>query len=245
MENLEPSTIAHVFVVEDDESLAALVKDYFTLQGFKVSVEPRGDLATARILEEKPDAVILDIMLPGKNGIEVCRELRMHTQLPVIMLTARTDEVDQIVGLEVGADDYICKPVKPRLLLARVNAMLRRSAITASQPESNSNSGNIITIGKLSINKLKQEVTFDNEVVDFTTSEFNLLSLFASHADQVLSRDELLNSLRGFGYDGMDRTVDMLVSKLRKKLDDNPSKPFKIKTVWRKGYLFVSDAWQD
>ena len=243
MESIEPANIAHVFVVEDDESLAALVEDYFTLQGFTVTIEPRGDLAVERILQAKPDAVILDIMLPGKNGIEVCRELRQHSQLPVIMLTARTDEVDQIVGLEVGADDYICKPVKPRLLLARVNAMLRRSAITAAQPENNQ-SANVISIGELSINKLKQEVTFSGEVVDFTTSEFNLLTLFASHADQVLSRDELLNSLRGFGYDGMDRTVDMLVSKLRKKLGDNPSKPFKIKTVWRKGYLFVSDAWQ-
>ena len=112
----------HVFLVEDDESLASLVKDYLTLQDFKVSIEGRGDLAVARILTEKPDIVILDIMLPGKNGLDICRELRGSSQIPIIMLTARHDDIDQIVGLEVGADDYVAKPAQPRLLLARINA---------------------------------------------------------------------------------------------------------------------------
>lgn len=236
--------LGHVFLVEDDTSLASLVEDYFTMQGFKVTIEGRGDLATARILAEQPDVVILDIMLPGKNGLDICRELRAQSDLPVIMLTARTDEIDQIVGLEVGADDYICKPVQPRLLLARINALLRRT----HQAETNSkdeNSKEIFQFGQLSINKIKQEVFIGDEQIDLTTNELELLCLFAAHADQVLSRDDLLNNLRGFGYDGLDRTVDMLVSRLRKKLHDSSNKPQKIKTVWKKGYLFVSDAWQN
>ncbi|UAA38419.1 response regulator [Paraneptunicella aestuarii] len=236
--------LGHVFLVEDDTSLASLVEDYFTMQGFKVTIEGRGDLATARILAKQPDVVILDIMLPGKNGLDICRELRAQSDLPVIMLTARTDEIDQIVGLEVGADDYICKPVQPRLLLARINALLRR----AHQTESNNkdeNSKDIFQFGQLAINKIKQEVFIGDEQIDLTTNELELLCLFAAHADQVLSRDDLLNNLRGFGYDGLDRTVDMLVSRLRKKLHDSSNKPQKIKTVWKKGYLFVSDAWQN
>lgn len=233
--------LGHIFLVEDDESLAALVKEYFELQGFNVSTESRGDVATQRILAAAPDAVILDLMLPGMNGLDVCRQLRSHSDVPVLMLTARTDEIDQIVGLEVGADDYICKPVQPRLLLARVNAILRRTqkedtAVSASTQE-------IIQFGQLEINKSKRDVVLAGELIELTTSEMELLCQFAHHADEVLTRDQLLNNLRGFGYDGLDRTIDMLVSRLRKKLLDNASKPFRIKTVWKKGYLFVSDAW--
>ena len=239
--------IGHVFLVEDDTSLASLVEDYFTMQGFKVTIEGRGDLATQRILTEQPDVVILDIMLPGKNGLDICRELRGQSDIPVIMLTARTDEIDQIVGLEVGADDYICKPVQPRLLLARINALLRRATTQAEQSKTDDTPApetkGIFQFGTLSINKIKQEVALGEEQIELTTNELELLCLFASHADQVLSRDELLSKLRGFGYDGLDRTVDMLVSRLRKKLHDSSNKPLKIKTVWKKGYLFVSDAW--
>ena len=231
----------HVFLVEDDESLAQLVKDYLELQGYKVTLESRGDLATQRILEEKPDVAILDIMLPGKNGLDICRELRTQTNLPVMMLTARTDEIDQVVGLEVGADDYMCKPVQPRLLMARINALLRRFQTSGSDmPEQDEND---LRFGKLHVLAAKQEVYFDGEPVEMTTNETELLIHFARNADQVLSRDDLLNQLRGFGYDGLDRTVDMLVSRLRKKLGDDPAKPKRIKTVWKKGYLFVSDAW--
>lgn len=233
--------LAHIFLVEDDHSLATLVTDYFELQGYQVSVESRGDLATERIFQQQPDLVILDLMLPGKNGLDVCRELRADSDIPVLMLTARSDDIDQIVGLEVGADDYICKPVQPRLLLARVNALLRRSQsryVSKKTPEKG-----LLQFGKLSINTVKQTVTLGVEGVDMTTNEFELLCQFARNADTVLSRDDLLNNLRGFGYDGLDRTVDMLVSRLRKKLHDNASKAQKIKTVWKRGYLFVGDAW--
>lgn len=235
------STAIHVFLVEDDQSLASLVKDYFTLQGFKVSVEERGDIAVERILKEQPDIVILDIMLPGKNGLDICRELRAATQLPIIMLTARSDEIDQIVGLEVGADDYVPKPAQPRLLLARINALLRR---VCPEEKSKNSANTVLTFGDLSIDASKQEVYWQNKLMELTTNEFDLLHLLASHAGTILSRDDLLNKLRGFGYDGMDRTVDMLISRLRKKFSDDPSKPKRIKTVWKKGYLFVAEAWQ-
>lgn len=237
------STAIHVFLVEDDQSLASLVKDYFILQGFKVSVEERGDLAVDRILNEQPDIVILDIMLPGKNGLDVCRELRATSKLPIIMLTARSDEIDQIVGLEVGADDYVPKPAQPRLLLARINALLRRVTPknVETEPEENNK---VLTFGGLTIDASKQEVYWQNNLIELTTNEFDLLHLLASHAGHILSRDDLLNKLRGFGYDGMDRTIDMLISRLRKKFSDDPSKPKRIKTVWKKGYLFVAEAWQ-
>lgn len=233
--------LAHVFLVEDDRSLAQLVLEYLTMQSYKVTVEARGDLAIERILAAEPDLIILDIMLPGKNGLDICRELRPQTNVPIIMLTARSDEIDQIVGLEVGADDYIAKPVQPRLLLARINALLRRAksqSETAEKP-----AADIISIGALEINKRKQEVYLDKAAVELTTNEYELLNLFALSAGKTLSRDDLLNRLRGIGYDGMDRTIDMLVSRLRKKLGDDSAKPFKIKTVWKKGYLFVPDAW--
>lgn len=241
MSEQNSTQLGHVFLVEDDQSLASLVEDYLTLQGFKVTIEGRGDWATARILEAKPDIVILDIMLPGKNGLDICRELSGQTDVPVLMLTARSDEIDQIVGLEVGADDYMCKPVQPRLLLARINALLRR--VNTAEPQQTKTEHGGFVFGELAISQSKQEVHIAGELIDLTTNEFDLLCLFATHADQVLSRDELLNKLRGFGYDGMDRTVDMLVSRLRKKLLDDSAKPKKIKTVWKKGYLFVTDAW--
>jgi len=234
----------HVFLVEDDQSLASLVSDYLILQGFKVSIEERGDLATNRILNEKPDIVVLDIMLPGKNGLDICRELRASSTLPIIMLTARGDEIDQIVGLEVGADDYIAKPAQPRLLLARINALLRRIE-SDQQDNSVQNQSDELTFGDLSIQSQKQEVYWQKRLVELTTNEFDLLNLLAQNAGTILSRDDLLNQLRGFGYDGMDRTIDMLISRLRKKFDDDPSKPKRIKTVWKKGYLFVAQAWEN
>lgn len=235
-------TTTHIFLVEDDESLASLVEDYLVLQGFKVSVEGRGDLATERILAEAPDIVILDIMLPGKNGLDICRELRTTSQIPIIMLTARSDDIDQIVGLEVGADDYVPKPAQPRLLLARINALLRR-AQSESEVDTEEKSQDLLSFDDLSIQVSKQEVMWQGELVELTTNEFDFLLLLANNAGEILSRDDLLNSLRGFGYDGVDRTIDMLISRLRKKFSDDPAKPKRIKTIWKKGYLFVADAW--
>lgn len=234
--------VLHVFLVEDDQSLASLVSDYLILQGFKVSIEERGDLATNRILTEQPDIVILDIMLPGKNGLDICRELRAASTIPIIMLTARSDDIDQIVGLEVGADDYIAKPAQPRLLLARINAILRRINTDKNEHQQGTKTTEL-EFGDLLIQGQKQEVYWQQQLVELTTNEFDLLYLLADNAGTILSRDDLLNQLRGFGYDGMDRTIDMLISRLRKKFNDDPSKPKRIKTVWKKGYLFVAQAW--
>jgi DNA-binding response OmpR family regulator len=231
----------HVFLVEDDQALAALVKDYLCLQGFKVTIEERGDLACERILTTSPDIVVLDIMLPGKNGLDICRELRAKSQIPIIMLTARSDDIDQIVGLEVGADDYIAKPAQPRLLLARINALLRRAG--PNETEHNVHSQQVLNFGQLSIHAEKQEVYWQQRLVELTTNEFDLLHILAKHAGSILSRDDLLNQLRGFGYDGLDRTIDMLISRLRKKFNDDSAKAKRIKTVWKKGYLFVAQAW--
>lgn len=242
MSQTSTSESTHVFLVEDDHSLATLVSDYLTLQGFKVSVEGRGDLAGERIFNENPDIVILDIMLPGKNGLDICRELRAVSKIPIIMLTARSDDIDQIVGLEVGADDYVAKPAQPRLLLARINALLRRVQQDNSEQSQDTRIADL-SFGELLIQVQKQEVYWQAQLVELTTNEFDLLFLLADHAGTILSRDDLLNKLRGFGYDGLDRTIDMLISRLRKKFNDDPSKPKRIKTVWKKGYLFVADAW--
>ena len=234
---------AKLFLVEDDQGLASLVKEYFEMHGFHVTVEHHGEQAAQKILAAKPDIVVLDLMLPGKNGLDICRELRNHSQIPVLMLTALTDDVDQIVGLEVGADDYICKPVQPRLLLARVKAILRRFSANDAGAQSKSTQ-EIMQFGQLAINNSRQLVELAGQPLELTTSELALLTLLAEKAGQIVSRDELTNALRGFAYDGLDRTVDTLVSRLRKKLGDDGNHPQKIKTVWKKGYLFVADAWE-
>jgi len=235
------TSLANIMLIEDDDSLAELVSEYLTNQGYHVTVVNRGDNALPAIMEQNPDLVLLDIMLPGKNGLDVCRELRGQSNVPVIMLTARTDDIDQVVGLEVGADDYICKPVQPRLLLARINSLLRRAKTV--EPGGDSGKKQQYQFGSLTINSARQEVTLQQEVVNLTTNEIELLVYFADHPDTVLSRDDLMNQLRGFEYDGLDRTIDMLVSRLRRKLEIDPGKPERIKTIWKKGYLFVSDAW--
>lgn len=234
------SCFAHVMLIEDDDSLAALVCDYLREQGYQVTWIARGDIALEEILTHQPDIVLLDLMLPGKSGTDVCSELRTQSDVPVIMLTARSDEIDQIIGLELGADDYICKPVQPRLLLARITSLLRRSNKTH---ESEKAASGAIRFGQLAIYPHKQEVMLSGKPISLTTNEMDLLTCFADKPDTVLSRDDLMTRLRGFEYDGIDRTVDMLVSRLRRKLEANPAEPKRIRTIWRKGYVFVSDAW--
>jgi len=225
----------HIFLVEDDERLAELTKEYLENHGFKVSHETRGDQAVERILSAVPDLVILDLMLPGLNGLEVFKQLQSVYVGPVLMLTAKDEDFDQILGLELGADDYVVKPVHPRMLLARITALLRRYQKSSLYPN--------LSMGNFSINVESREVTLDALPVDLTTNEFNLLWYLASHAGQVMSRDEILLAVRGIDYDGLDRWVDVCISRLRSKLKDDKDTPVKIKTVWGKGYLFVKDAW--
>ncbi|MEY2634055.1 MAG: hypothetical protein RIR00_2709 [Pseudomonadota bacterium] len=230
---------ARILLVEDDERLAELTAEYLRKNEFTVGIEGRGDTAVPRILAEQPDLIVLDIMLPGQDGFEVCRAIRPGYRGVVLMLTARDEDFDQILGLELGADDYIAKPVQPRLLLARIKALLRRSAPTAPGDGSDDS----CVFGQFRISLATRNATLGGEAIDLTTAEFDLLWLLASHAGSVLSRDDLLQNLRGIGFDGLDRSIDARISRLRKKIGDDPENPTRIKTVRGKGYLFSRHDW--
>ncbi len=236
-----------ILLVEDDVRLACLIKEYMQQHNINIVIEHRGDNAVQRILAEAPsfipDLLILDIMLPGLDGLEVCKKIRSRFAGPILMLTARNDDIDQILGLELGADDYLIKPVQPRVLLAHIRALLRRWPPAPFSPLDEEEADASLVFGQLKLSNEAKEIWFMNEKIDATTHEFELLWLLASNAGKVLSRDDILGSMRGVGYDGMDRSVDMRISKLRKKLQDDPTNSFRIKTVWGKGYLFIKDAW--
>lgn len=229
-----------ILLVEDDQRLADLTAEYLTKNDLQVSIESRGDTAETRILAEQPDLVILDVMLPGKDGFEVCRAVRQQYRGVILMLTARDEDFDQIFGLEMGADDYIAKPVQPRVLLARIKALLRRLPTAGDAP---SNGGEKMTFGQFNISQSTRTATLNGQMIDLTTAEFDLLWLLASHAGNVLSRDDLLLELRGIGFDGLDRSIDARISRLRRKLNDDPENPTRIKTVRGKGYLFSKHDW--
>ncbi len=229
-----------ILLVEDDVQLAALIGEYLREHELLVEVDHRGDSGAERILREAPDLVVLDVLLPGLNGMDVCRRVRAEYAGPILMLTARDDDIDEIIGLELGADDYVKKPVEPRVLLARIRALLRRtsqnSATHVSEPRT-------FSFGSFSIDQSARRVTLAGESVELTTGEFDLLWLLASAAGTVLSRDAILASLRGIDYDGLDRSIDIGISRLRAKLQDTATPPTRIKTVRGRGYLFVPDAW--
>lgn len=227
-----------VLLVEDDARLAALVQEYLEQHGFAVMIETRGDRAAARILGERPELVVLDLMLPGCDGFEVCRTVRTRFTGPILILTARGEDIDHVMGLEIGADDYVTKPVQPRVLLARIRALLRRGA-----PQQVSSEARDLTFGKLVIRASAREVVFNGNLIELTSNEFEILWLLARHASEVLGRDAILTALRRIDYDGVDRSVDLRISRLRKKLNDDPAQPTRIKTIRGKGYLFVADAW--
>jgi len=226
----------HILLVEDDLTLADWIIEYLQEQHFIVEHVARGDLVLTKLASFPADLVLLDVMLPGINGIEVCRLIREKSQLPIIMLTARADEYDEVIGLEAGANDYIIKPVRPRVLLARMNSILKHN----SQAESTQNE---IILGDLHINKDASRVTFQEEEIELSTSLFSFLWFLASHAGEVVDRDSVFKALKNREYDGQDRRFDVMLSTLRKIFNDDPQSPKKFKTVWGKGYLFVADAW--
>lgn len=227
-----------VLLVEDDTRLATLIQEYLTQHGFTVSIEARGDRATARILGEQPELVVLDLMLPGCDGFEVCRAVRTRYTGPILILTANGEDIDHVMGLEIGADDYVTKPVQPRVLLARIRALLRRGTAQQAAAETRD-----MSFGQLLIRGAAREVMLNGEPIILTSNEFEILRLLASHAGEVLGRDTMLAALRKIDYDGLDRSVDLRISRLRKKLHDDPAQPTRIKTIRGKGYLFVADAW--
>ncbi len=231
-----------ILIVEDDERLATLSKDYLESNGMQVGVVNDGHQAISRIIKEQPDLVVLDVMLPGADGLEVCREVRSDYSNPILMLTARTDDVDQVLGLEMGADDYVAKPVRPRVLLARIRALLRRHDQIHGQHASAAEAENErLIFGELLIDNGAREVRLGGVPVDLTSAEYDLLWLLASNAGKILTREEIFERLRGIEYDGQDRSIDVRVSRIRPKVGDDPMNPRRIKTVRSKGYLFVKD----
>ena len=229
-----------ILLVEDDCRLADLTAEYFRQNGLSVAQETRGDRAIARFHEVRPRIVLLDLMLPGVDGLTLCRQLRDVFAGPILIFTARDADIDQVIGLEAGADDYVAKPVDPMVLLARTRALLRR---VGPQSATAANPGDI-TLGTLRVSPSAQQVWLDEAPVSLTTQEFELLSLLVRNAGKVLSRQSIFRAMRGIEYDGLDRSIDGRISRLRRKLGDSATAPTRIKTVWGKGYLLVPDAWE-
>ncbi|EHA1123517.1 response regulator [Vibrio navarrensis] len=226
-----------LIIVEDDIKLQQMLGDYFQSQGFTVITTDNGLDAPSLILQEKPCIVLLDLMLPGQDGLSVCRQIRDSYFGKILMLTASDDDFDHVAALEMGADDYVNKPIKPRVLLARIRMLLRRPDVTVHEES------NHCQFGVLKLNRIRKECQIAGRVVSLTDGEFDLLWLLASSAEQVLSREWLTKTLRGIEYDGVDRTIDNRIVTLRKKLDDTtPAR--KILTVRGKGYMFMPDVWE-
>jgi len=234
----------HIMLVEDDMSLAEWFSDYLGEQGYLVTLATRGDVAIELIEADQPDLVILDIMLPVKDGFEVCQAIRPFYHGPILMMTARDHETDEVLGLELGADDYVVKPVKPRVLLSRIKALFRRSSLPEVVPVIAEIDPNKVTFGQLTIDANSRTTTLAGAKMAISSNEFDVLWQLAQAADNLVSRKELVIQRRGIDYDGFDRSIDILVSRIRKKLGDDASNPYRIKTVWGKGYLFVKDAWE-
>lgn len=230
------ATPIEIMLVDDDESLNRLVEQYLQNQGFNVNVVTNGEVAIERIRNDRPDLVILDIMLPGTDGLSVCRQVRPEYHGPVLMLTALGDDIDEVAGLETGADDYLAKPVRPRVLLARIRALLRRQQAAVAAPASTA--PDTLSHAEITISRSAMSVTKGGKLIAVTDAEFDLLWLLASRAGEILSRDEIYQSLRGLDHDGQDRAIDLRISRLRKKLGDDPRTPNLIKSVRGKGYIF-------
>jgi len=228
-----------VLLVEDDARLAELVTEYLSGYEFAVELVTRGDQALARFQAFAPDVVVLDLMLPGLDGMVVCRQIRELSEVPILILTAREDSYDEVSGLEQGADDFVNKPVQPRVLLARLRALLRRTQPKPA-PRSGQDGGELV-FGALRIVGADRTVYWRDELCVLSNTEYKLLLVLADAAGRVLSRDELLKKMRGIEFDGLDRSIDNCISKLRRKFDDAKSE--KIKTVWGEGYLFSPSAW--
>ena len=238
--------MAAILIVEDEVDLNNLIRSHLEAEGNAVRQAFDGPTALTLVAAQKPDLIILDWMLPGMDGLAVCRQLRLNHLMPIIMLTARSEEIDRVLGLEVGADDYVLKPFSMRELLARVRAMLRRVALDAQQSgaEATTNAPQddmppapqAITRGPLHIDVANHSVTLENCEIDLTPKEFDLLVLLASHPKRAFSREFLVEHIWGYPYDGADRTVDSHVVRLRKKLGALGDK---IITVWGVGYRFV------
>jgi DNA-binding response OmpR family regulator len=220
-----------VLVIDDDEKLVALVRDYLAPHGFEVGAAHDGATGLAAATRGEADVIVLDVMLPGIDGLEVCRRVRGASDVPILMLTARGEETDRIVGLELGADDYLAKPFNPRELLARLRAILRRTGGRAGSGDASR-----LEVGPLVLDPATRQVLLRGREVELTTAEFDLLHVLLASAGRVLSRDQLMEQLHGASWSYFDRSIDVLVSRLRQKLEDDPRHPALLKTVRGVGY---------
>lgn len=224
-----------VLVVDDEPKIVKLAKDYLEQGGFRIVTAEDGDSALDVARRESPDMVVLDLNLPGRDGLDVARELRRLSDIPVIMLTARVEETDRLIGLELGADDYITKPFSPRELVARVRAVLRRAQGGGRQP-------GLIRAGELEIDLQGHRVRRRGDPVPITRMEFNVLATLVQHPGQAFSRGQLVDRLHGVAYEGYDRSIDSHVKNLRQKLEDDPAEPVYVQTVYGVGYKFNDEV---
>lgn len=229
-----------LLVVEDDENISSAISEYFARAGYNVKTVEDGLMGVKAALDDPPDAVVLDLMLPKMDGLAVCREIREKANyLPILMLTAKDDVVDKVLGLEMGADDYITKPFSLRELEARIKSVLRRSR-TPANVDGTKDEAPIIR-GKLRIDPARRDVTIGERQVDLTPKEFDLLRLFASNPGRVFPRKYLLEKIWDYSYEGYDRTIDSHINRLRAKIEENPENPQMVLTVWGIGYKFSDE----
>lgn len=227
-----------ILVVDDEPKMVKLARDYLEKGGYGVISAENGPTALSQFQHQRPDLVVLDLNLPGMDGLDVCREIRRTSDVPIIMLTARVEEMDRLIGLELGADDYITKPFSPRELVARVRAVLRRVRGGVRQPD-------LIRIHDLEIDLSGHNVTRAGETIRISRMEFNLLAILAQHPGQTFTRAQLLSKLHGTTFDGYDRSVDAHIKNLRRKLERNPSDPQYVMTVYGVGYRFEDERGGD
>jgi two-component system response regulator RstA len=232
---MDNATYGTILLVEDDLSLASWVKEFLQQKGYHVLLEHRGDTVLPLLKRQPVDLILLDLMLPGLNGLDLCRQIRRDSQIPILMLTAQGEEVDEVIGFGVGANDYLVKPVRPRILLARLQAALRQG--NDQHPKDQ------LCFGELTICNSSRTVVWCKREIALTSAEFSLLWYLAKRAGQVCSRDQVFQALKGREHDGLDRRFDVMISVLRKKLGDDAKEPKRIKTVWGQGYLFVAEHW--
>ncbi|TAA46062.1 MULTISPECIES: two-component system response regulator OmpR [Corallincola] len=232
-----------ILVVDDDMRLRALLERYLVEQGYQVRSAANAEQMDRYLERENFHLLVLDLMLPGEDGLSICRRLRQKgTELPIVMLTAKGDEVDRIIGLEMGADDYLPKPFNPRELLARIKAVLRRQVREA--PGAPSLTENVVSFGEFSLNLATREMKQGEELMPLTSGEFAVLKALVTNPREPMSRDKLMNQARGRDYSAMERSIDVQVSRLRRMLEEDPSSPRYIQTVWGLGYVFVPDGQQ-
>ena len=222
-----------ILIIDDDEKLNHLLQNYLKDFGYEVLAATHPEDGFKQLKHHPPHLVILDVMLPGMDGLEVCKTIRKSSSVPIIMLTARGEVTDRIVGLEMGADDYLPKPFEPRELVARIQTILRRTHAELKEE--------ILEFGDLVINLPKRTVQLQGAWVNLTTTEFAALSFLVKNAGKVLDRDAILDELKGIEADAFNRTVDITMSRLRSKLQDDPKQPNYIKTVWGAGYVFIGN----